>query len=205
MRYLKNFKEKYLKSRKSDEEIHQVCEQYNITKYIINSDGSIDVDAPVNLSNLGLTELPIQFRIVTDKFLCDNNRLTTLKGAPLVIYGYKPVFDCSNNELTNLNYGPKSKCYYYCNSNELTTLEGSPDESSFFDCSNNNLSTLKGCPKFIRNSDFVCSNNKLTDLEDGPEYIRGNYVCLNNKITEYPKNVILFGDLVTDNRLHCEF
>ena len=34
----------------SNEEIHQICQQYNIENYTINPDGSIDVEGNVDLS-----------------------------------------------------------------------------------------------------------------------------------------------------------
>jgi hypothetical protein len=64
---------KYLKGYKifeNHEDIHVICRKYRITNYIINDDGSIDVDGSVYLSyNRDLTKLPLNFRDVSGDFL----------------------------------------------------------------------------------------------------------------------------------------
>ncbi len=106
----------------TNQEIKDICTKYNIEKYIINPDGSIDVNGGVYLSNNGLTELPLNFNRVSGDFYCSNNQLTTLKGSPIYIGGY-----------------------FWCYSNELTTLEGSPEHvGRDFYCSFNQLTSLKG-------------------------------------------------------------
>ena len=98
--------------------INELCKQYNIKNYTINPDGSIDVDGDVNLWNLGLTELPLIFNRVTGYFLCDDNKLTSLKGSPRWIGGY---FDCDCNRLTSLEFSPDYVgSYFSCELNDLT-------------------------------------------------------------------------------------
>ena len=41
-----------------DKEIHRIFEEYGIKNYTINTDGYIDVDGDVDLSNKRLTKLP---------------------------------------------------------------------------------------------------------------------------------------------------
>ena len=98
--------------------ISLICEKYNITNYTINDDGSIDVNGNVNLSDKGLTELPLVFNRVTGWFNCDFNQLTTLKGSPRWVGGW---FSCSNNQLTSLEFSPE---YVgddlFCSNNKLT-------------------------------------------------------------------------------------
>ena len=55
---------KYLKLFKSfrEEDIHDICREYEISNYTINSDGSIDVDGSVDLSDKELTKIPLKFR-----------------------------------------------------------------------------------------------------------------------------------------------
>ena len=43
----------------SEQEIHDICKKYKIKNYIINPDGSIDVDGNVNISYMELTKIPI--------------------------------------------------------------------------------------------------------------------------------------------------
>jgi hypothetical protein len=83
--------------------IKEICIRYKIKNYSINSDGSIDVDDNVNLSFMGLSELPLKFNNVLGSFDCGDNILTTLKGSPKRVGGW---FDCSNNRLKTLKHCP---------------------------------------------------------------------------------------------------
>ena len=58
----------------TDKEIHEICEEYGIKNYTINSDGAIDVDGEVYLSNMELTKLPIKFNNVSGDFYCYYNK-----------------------------------------------------------------------------------------------------------------------------------
>ncbi len=105
-----------------EQEIIDICTKYNIKKYTINQDGSIDVNENVYLSYLGLTELPLKFNKVSGYFNCNENQLTSLKGCPNYVGN---SFDCSKNQLTSLigspNYVGGS---LWCYTNQLTTLDG---------------------------------------------------------------------------------
>jgi len=59
---------KFIKLYESFTDIDSICKQYNIKNYTINSDGSIDVDGNVSLSNI--TQLPLKFGKVTGSFNC---------------------------------------------------------------------------------------------------------------------------------------
>ena len=98
--------------------ISLICEQYKITNYTVNDDGTIDVNGNVDLSNYRLTQLPLRFNRVTGYFHCDYNKLTTLKGSPRWIGGY---FFCSCNQLTSLEFSPDYVGgSFWCNNNQLT-------------------------------------------------------------------------------------
>lgn len=133
----------------------------NIKNYHINKDLTVDVEGNVNLTDMNLTELPVQFGIVEGKFNCGNNLLTSLKGSP-----YKTdSFYCHNNCLTNLNDGPQIvRDYYDCSNNQLTTLVGAPQkmEAGEFSCNNNNLTSLIGAPQTL--DTLKCHQNKLNTL-----------------------------------------
>jgi hypothetical protein len=118
--------------------ISLICKQYGITNYTINSDGSIDVSGNVNLSDKGLTELPLVFNRVTGWFNCSYNPLTTLKGSPRWVGS---SFSCYNNDLTSLEFSPDYiGGFFNCSRNRLPSLEFSPDYiGGFFDCEYNNL------------------------------------------------------------------
>ncbi len=83
-----------------EQEIHDICKNYNIKNYIINPDGSIDVEGDVFISNKNLDKLPLKFNYVSGVFVCSNNRLTSLEGSPRKL-GLKLY--CSGNPLTTLN------------------------------------------------------------------------------------------------------
>ncbi len=61
----------------SEQEIHNICEKYNITNYTINPDGSIDVDDGVDLSGKDLIKIPLKFNKVNGWFDCSYNQLTS--------------------------------------------------------------------------------------------------------------------------------
>jgi hypothetical protein len=83
--------------------ISLICKQYGIINYTINPDGSIDVDGDVDLFDKNLTQLPLRFNRVTGYFLCDDNKLTSLKGSPRWVGS---SFSCYNNDLTSLEFSP---------------------------------------------------------------------------------------------------
>ena len=153
MKHLKSYN--IFENIQTDEEIHELCEKYRIKNYTINEDKSIDVDGKVDLSNKGLSKLPLKFRHVKGDFYCYDNNLTTLEGAPETVDGY---FNCRNNG--------------------LTTLEGVPETvGGFFSCGGNNLTTLEGSPRRV-DVDFYCINNKnLMSLEGISPTIHGGLYC----------------------------
>jgi hypothetical protein len=98
--------------------ISLICKQYGIENYTVNPDGSIDVIGNVNLSDKGLTELPLVFNKVTSIFSCTNNNLTSLKGCPRWVGG---GFYCDNNKLTSLEFCPDYVGgSFWCRYNNLT-------------------------------------------------------------------------------------
>lgn len=164
-------------------------------KYTINEDLTVDVEGAVDISNLELTKIPVQFRKVSGYFICDNNKLTSLKGSPSIV-GLD--FHCSNNLLETLQDGPqKVGGSYYCNSNQLTTLKGAPGRmSGMLDARNNKLTTLEHSPDF---SDYepipfgidaclLVSNNKLRTL-DNLEDINGDIDYSNNPDLDFPEDL----------------
>jgi hypothetical protein len=118
--------------------IHDICKEYDIENYTINSDGSIDVAGDVDLYDKGLTEIPLVFNKVTGYFSCTGNYLTTLKGSPKWVGGW---FSCNKNQLTSLKGCPRwVGGWFSCGGNRLTSLEFSPDYvGGWFDCRWNNL------------------------------------------------------------------
>ena len=158
-------------------------DEHNIKNYTINDKGEIDVDGNVNLINCGLREFPsyIQFGTVKGNFFCNNNYITTLKGAPKKVGG---DFECSYSELTTLKGAPKEVGGdFECSFNSLISLEGAPNVvDGYFDCSHNKIESLEGAPREVSGS-FNCRNNKLTTLKGAPEKVGDWFHCDNNKLT----------------------
>lgn len=125
----------------SEQEIHETCRSYNIINYIINSDGSIDVNDNVELSHKDLNKIPLQFRNVSGYFYVYKNNLTSLKGSPIKCR----EFDCSRNLLTSLEYGPKEVRFQYaCYNNLLKNLNHSPITFERLSAFSNPLESIDG-------------------------------------------------------------
>lgn len=109
---------KNILTQQQKDQIDQVCAQYNITKYIINNDGTIDVNQNISISHRGLTQLPFRINKMVGYLDCSNNELTTLEGCPYDIYG---AFHCNNNQITSLAFCPTIVCggFLYVDRNPL--------------------------------------------------------------------------------------
>lgn len=144
---------------KDNSDLEKELKKYGIKNYIINSDGTIDVDGNVNLSTpyptpffKKLNKIPFKFGIVSGTFNCSYNNLESLEGSPY----YVGIF--------------------FCHQNKLTSLEGSPVEvGGTFNCSYNNLESLEGMPLEIGDN-FNCRNNYLNEL-DSISNIEGTIYC----------------------------
>ena len=160
--------------------INEICEKFGIKNYTINDDGSIDVDGYVEISDCGLTELPLIFNKVSGGFYCHKNNLTDLKGSPRWVGG---LFDCRQNNLVDLKGGPDYiDDGFDCQNNKLTSLKGGPKSiGGQFYCQSNLLTSLEGSPESVGES-FICNDNKLTDLKGSPKSIGKDFWCIKNNI-----------------------
>jgi hypothetical protein len=149
--------------------IENICQEYDIQNYTINSDGTVDVEGNVDISKRNLSKLPLKFGRVTGGFYCYINKLTTLLGCPMEVGGD-----------------------FWCYRTQLTTLESDPDRipevGGDFDCHGNKLTTLLDCPKEVGGS-FICDNNQLTIINDELEFVKimGNLHVKGNPIYEVYK------------------
>jgi len=155
-------------TKEEKDHIDSICTEYKIKNYTINSDGSIDVDGDVKITNMHYTHLPLRFNIVSGDFYCSVGRagsLTSLVGSPHSVGGN---FICTHNQLTSLVGGPVTvNGFYYCYNNKLTSLEGGPlAVGSAFECSENRLSTLLGIPDVI-GGHLDCAHNNLISTYSG--------------------------------------
>ena len=118
---------RYLQLYENFDEIKNACQHFGISDYIINSDGSINVDGSnVYLSNISHSKLPLKFKYVSNNFNCVKSELITLEGCPEKVGG---DFVCSHNKLTTLIGGPKIVGNdYFCAFNNLENMYGFPDQ-----------------------------------------------------------------------------
>ena len=178
-------------------------EQDGKTYNLYNLPDGFVIEGDVYLSYKELTELPDFSKVTVERdFYCNNNKLTTLQGAPQEVGGgfycgdnqlttlegapqkVGGVFRCVNNQLTSLEGAPQEVggdfvCYY----NKLTSLTGAPREvGGGFSCYNNQLTSLQGAPQKVGGK-FDCGYNQLTSLEGAPQEVGGNFWCNNNQLT----------------------
>lgn len=151
-------------------------------EYTKRSDGTIFVAGDINLWNKNLSQLPdLSAVVVQGNFICDNNNLTSLKGAPRAVGGN---FSCDHNVLKDLQGAPKTVGgYFSCSHNELGDLYGAPQTvGGGFWCKYNNLISLNGAPSSV-GGDFECPYNRLGSLQGAPASIGGDFVCYDNLLT----------------------
>ena len=127
-----------------------------------------DIDLSVrNIVNLP-SDLP---DTVSNKFWCDNNRLTSLKGSPSHVGGS-----------------------FHCQFNQLTSLKGSPSHvGGVFYCDENDLTSLEYCPSQV-GGNFRCEYNSLSSLQDIHTQITkigGSFYCRNNPIKSHILGLML--------------
>ena len=184
---------KLFESRMSDQEIHRICKEHNITGYDINPDGSISVDGDVDLSDRSLKRIPLVFKEVSGDFYCYYNNLTSLEGCPEKVGGN---FNCSYNKLTSLEGCPeKVGGNFYCNRNQLTSLEGCPDARGIY-CDNNKITSFEGIPEFWEGH-LNISNNPVFEIYN----LFNNPDCI-DLINEFD---VIQGDRVIKDRLEEVF
>jgi hypothetical protein len=159
---------KQYESFRTEQEIKDLCSEYEIENYQIRDDGSIDADYVDLYERLGdLKQLPITFNEVKGDFDCRVNNLTTLEGCPKIVHG---IFACTRNRLTSLEHSPEKilEGSFYCYDNHsITTLEGL--ENTYIDevldvraC--RNLYSIKGFPKKVGN--FICYYTPIYPIYD---------------------------------------
>jgi len=112
----------------------------DISEYSVDSEGFVNVDGNVDISNKRLKVIPVKFGYVGGAFFCNHNNLSSLQGAPREVGG---DFYCSFNNLTSLQGAPREVGgNFYCSFNNLTSLQGGPKEvGGNFYCISNDFKT----------------------------------------------------------------
>lgn len=154
------------------EDIKKWLKSINIVKnYTIKPNLSIYVWDNVIIKGSHVTEggvLPVQFDMIKGIFDCSNCLLTSLKGSPSSCW----EFNCSNNCLDSLEFGPKMvDGHYFCDNNLLKTLAYLPIEvGQDFDIQNNRDLTFitdelkKGKFGHIHLDYDILRHNKINDF-----------------------------------------
>jgi len=129
-----------------NEFLKRLKDEERIDNYIVRPDGIVDVEGDVNLFEMDLTKIPIKFGVVTGFFDCSHNQLTNLQGAPEEVGGS-----------------------FYCSYNQLTSLQGAPEKvGGDFIGPHNQLTSLRGCPEEVGGS-FYCNDNPVEFTEEDIE------------------------------------
>jgi hypothetical protein len=179
--------------------IKELCLEYGIKDYTINKDLTIDVDGDVNLRNLNITEIPLNFNKVMGKFCIVNTKIKSLKGCPKYIGSDFELFFCK--DLESFEHGPT---YVGGNIDAFSTgiksLKGLLDVINNLDLSSSRLTSLKNSPKII-NGHFDVSSNKLDSFEGIENTIfNGVYLDLRfNNISSFD-----FFPIIDNKRVHLE-
>lgn len=183
--------------------IKHTCHSFDIKKYTINEDGSIDVDGDVELCDKGLDEIPLDFNRVSGYFDCAGNKLTDLTGSPKSVGG---VFDCAENELKSLKYGPISVGGdFYCEDNNLLGLTYLPKSlGGNIYANHNNLKNFIGIPEYFNNFLYI-ENNPVYSIcklfSDDSTNILGRNAS--SKITLFNEYDIIRGNQIILDRLNA--
>lgn len=136
----------------------------------------------LDLSGCDLRKLPNMSHIeVTGSFVCENNKLTSLVGAPRKVGGN--VFT-RNNPFKTLKGAPEYVGGdFYCTYAQIEDLSGAPKVvEGDFNCMGNEITSLRGAPEYV-GGNFNCSNNMLEDLDCAPREVGGNFNCSHNSLT----------------------
>ena len=97
-----------VKKQSLKSEIEAWCEEMDIQKYTINSQGEIDVDGSVNLDDKKFKKLPYKFGRVNGYFSISSLNLTSLENCPYYVNRHFSCGFCP--QLDSLEGCPKKVC-----------------------------------------------------------------------------------------------
>ncbi len=181
----------------NEQEIRDICRKYDIKRYNINQDGTIDIEGGLVISDNYITEIPIKINKVDGLIYlsyCEN--LTTLKNIPEFVGGSFELRD--NPNLKRIDYFPTEiKAHINISYNNLTELNNIQLEVyENFNCKSNNITTLKGFPMIV-NGTLYLDNNPISIIDSSIE-VR-NIISL--KGTNFDDRI----KLLPQDRLRCLF
>lgn len=180
---------------RNKDEIKVVCDNLRIDDYGVNDDYSIDVYGNVLIMETEFIKLPIKFKHIIGYFSICKNKLNSLIGSPKEVGDF---FNCSDNNLGSLEWGPEITSGFDCSKNKLTSLNFGPKfVYEDYSCSDNLLTSLKGCPKTVETFDF--ESNRIYIIDAFPK-VTEKIFYNNNPIAEI---LNLFNNN-HDKKLACE-
>lgn len=159
----------------------KTLEDFHIKNYIINADGTVDVDGDVYLSGYKIETIPFKFGKVSGNFSVSSNKLVSLFGSPISVGG---TFDCSYNNIASLEHSPTTvNRHFVCSHSNLLSLVGAPQSvGGDFYCNENKFTSLQGAPKVVGGS-FYCYDNNLISLQGAPQSVGGHFNCSNANLS----------------------
>ena len=110
------------------------------------------------------------FRIFVSMIITKDNINKFIKGTTI---------DCSNMDITRLEYIPDGIIHLSCEHNKLTELPKLPEGLVILNCYSNKLTELTKLPESLIS--LFCYENKLTELPKLPESLKYLY-CENNNL-----------------------
>lgn len=178
----------------TNEEIIQLCEKYNIRKYTINDDKTIDVNGHVNFGGANsawaqFNRLPIRFNSINGDFFCFSKKLNSFVGFPKNITGQIKI----HGNFKSLENFPIVNFYKMdITSHSLETLEGLQGQVEHINLTSNSLTSFKGLPKSVKTLDLECKSLIFLDgLHDNIRDIKAYNTPINLIIDDFKGNVEL--------------
>ncbi len=146
----------------SAEAIESLLEELEIDDYRINKDLSVDVNGDVHLEEMGLTKIPIKFRIVKGDFSISGNKITSLEGCPIKVQG---DFECNANPIESLKGCPENvrDTFEVTHCPNLKSIDGLNIKAKIIDLQNNkNLKTISDDTQCICQWLYIYNGTKIS-------------------------------------------
>jgi hypothetical protein len=160
------------------------------------------VNGNVHVTRQALTTLENMPEIVTGDFNCSHNNLQNLNGLPKEIGGNLNISFNKIKVLKNIQSDIKGN--FICSNNQIESLNGSPTYvRGNFDCSSNLLDDLQGSSLQVF-GDMNCINNELNSLRGAPDEVQGTFDCSNNYLTQNPELLRTGNTLRVRGKFICE-
>ncbi len=153
-------------------------EDWNIRRYKINDDGTLDVYQYIDMRLTNIKYLPFDFRVVLGSMDISRNYLESLRGTPKYING---MFNCADNNLDTLEHGPLIvNGNYVAFKNKLKSLKHIAVKiGGRMEVSNNLLTNFEHYPKILK-SEGAYSTFWSNDIKVGDDrFLKLNYYFTN--------------------------